>query len=177
MKPDFRTILLWVITILLLSLAVLARNTFGNLFAGRVHFPDELVGEVLTMEDGDKFTVFRRLQVDGKDDGKGRPAVFVVRFKFRNLGIGANKRLSIIPAPFLMGMEGFREKVWTVNEEAMNFQGIYQWSTKEIAERYPQSFIFGRMVKRAAPGTISYEIIPGTDIHGYIQSLRDQQPI
>ena len=175
MQIKLRTAILALIAILLLSGAILLSATLSNLLTGRVHFPDEYVGEVLTMEDGQKFTVFRRLQVDGKDDGKGRPAIFVVRFKFRNLGIGTNKRLSIIPAPFLMGMEGFREKVWTVNEEAMTFQGIYQWSTKEIAERYPQSFVFGRMVKRAAPGSVSYEVISETEISGYIHSLRDQQ--
>jgi len=36
------------------------------LLRGYVHFPKEYVGDVLTMEDGKMFTVFRRLKVDGK---------------------------------------------------------------------------------------------------------------
>jgi hypothetical protein len=133
MQIRVRTAILALIAILLLTGAILTRATLSNLLSGRVHFPDEYVDEVLTMEDGQKFTVFRRLQVDGKDDGQNKPAVFVVRFKFRNLDIGANKRLSIIPAPFLIGMKGFCDKVWTINEETMTIQGIYQWSSQEAA--------------------------------------------
>jgi hypothetical protein len=88
MQIKVRTAILALIAILLLAGAILTRVTLSNLLSGRVHFPDEYVGEVLTMEDGQKFTVFRRLQVDSKDDGQNKPAVFVVRFKFRNLGIG-----------------------------------------------------------------------------------------
>jgi len=32
----------------------------------------------------------------------------------------------MIPAPFLIGMEGFREKYWTFNKTNDYFQGIYQ---------------------------------------------------
>ena len=170
MKMKLKTAILVFISLLLLSCAILARTTLSNLLTGQVHFSDEYIGQMLTMDDSMKFTVFRDLRVGEKVDDKEKPAVFVVRFKFRNLGIEANKRLSLIPAPFLMGMEGFREKVWTVNEESMTFQGIYQWSSKEDAERYPESYIFGRMTKRAAPGTVKYEIIPEMDMPRYIKS-------
>lgn len=82
-----------------------------------------------------------------------------------------NKRLSMIPAPFLMGMKGFREKYWTFNEDTDYFQGIYQWESKEIAENYPGSFIFKLMTKRAASGTLSYEIIPDMVLSKYIREL------
>jgi hypothetical protein len=122
------------------------------------------------MEDGKMFTVFRRLKVDGKGDNPNDLAVFKVRFKFKNLSTGANKRLSIIPALFLMGMTGFREKNWTINENTNDFQGIYQWTSREMAEHYPDTFIFKLMTKRAAPGTISYEIMPNTDLAEYISN-------
>jgi hypothetical protein len=122
------------------------------------------------MEDGQEFTVFRRLKVDDQGYNHDNQAVFKVRFKFKNLSTGANKRLSIIPAPFLMGMKGFREKDWTINENTNDFQGIYQWSTKETAERYPDTFIFKLMTKRAAPGTVSYEILPNTDLSEYLSA-------
>lgn len=165
-----KNVILSVFAILLISCLIIARTTIGNVLRGSVHFPEEYVGDVLTMEDGQKFTVFRRLKVDGQGENHDNQAVFKVRFKFKNLSTGANKRLSIIPAPFLMGMKGFREKDWTINENTNDFQGIYQWSTKETAERYPDTFIFRLMTKRAAPGTVSYEILPDTDLSEYLSA-------
>ena len=170
MKIKLKNVILSVFAILLISCLIIARTTIGNVLRGSVHFPEEYVGDVLTMEDGQKFTVFRRLKVDGQGDNHDNQAVFKVRFKFKNLSTGANKRLSIIPVPFLMGMTGFREKYWTINEKTNDFQGIYQWSTKETAERYPDTFIFKLMTKRAAPGTVSYEILPNTDLSEYLSA-------
>ena len=172
---ELKIVVLPVAAILLIFCLIIARTTIGNLLRGYVHFPKEYVGDVLTMEDGKMFTVFRRLKVDGKGDNPDDLAVFKVRFKFKNLSTGANKRLSIIPAPFLMGMTGFREKNWTINENTNDFQGIYQWTSREMAERYPDTFIFKLMTKRAAPGTVSYEIIPNTDLSEYLSASRDVQ--
>ena len=102
--------LIALVTILLLTGLIFGRKTLANLVNGNVHFPTELVADELIMDDGMKFTVFRDLRVGDKVDNKYKPAVFVVRFKFRNLGVEANKRLSLIPVPFLMGMEGFRKR-------------------------------------------------------------------
>jgi hypothetical protein len=88
----------------------MGRSSSSNLRKGQVHLPEEYVGEVLTMEDGQRFTAFRRLRVDGDEDGRGTPAIFRVRFRFKNLSTGAHGRLSIIAAPCLAGMEGFQEK-------------------------------------------------------------------
>lgn len=171
MKIKLKNVILSVFAILLISCLIIARTTIGNVLRGSVHFPEEYVGDVLTMEDGQKFTVFRRLKVDGQGDNHDNQAVFKVRFKFKNLSTGANKRLSIIPAPFLMGMKGFREKAWTINEKTNDFQGIYQWTSREMAERYPDTFIFKLMTKRAAPGTVSYEILPNTDLSEYLSAI------
>ena len=162
------------VIVLLITVLMIGRSTIGNLLRGNVHFPEEYVNDVLTMEDGKRFTVFRRLTIDGNEEGQGTPAIFKVRFQFNNLSIAANKRLSIIPAPFLMGMEGFLEKDWTINEATNEFQGIYQWSSNEAAEKYPNSFIFELMTKRAAPGTVTYEIIPNTDLSAYLSALSNK---
>jgi hypothetical protein len=122
--------------------------------------------------DGQNYRIFRRLQIDGKSKNHSDKTIFKVKFRFRNLSPEANKRLSIIPAPFLVGMKGFREKIWTINEKTNEFQGIYQWSSRETAGRYPETFIFRLMTKRAAPGTVSYEILPGADIVEYIKAKR-----
>jgi len=174
-KVELKKVILPVAAILLILCLIVARTTIENLLRGHVHFPKEYVGDVLMMEDGQLFTVFRRLKVDGKGDSSGDLAVFKVKFKFKNLSIGANKRLSIIPAPFLMGMKGFREKYWTINENTNDFQGIYQWASKEMAESYPDTFIFKLMTKRAAPGTVSYEIIPNSNLSEYLSVSRGVQ--
>ena len=122
------------------------------------------------MEDGKKFKVIRDLRVDLMQSSENSVAVFKVIFKFSGLPLAFNKRLSIIPAPFLMAKLGFLEKIWTVSEDGY-FQGIYQWTSKEFAETYPDSFIFKLMTKRSAEGTLSYEVIPDTMLSNYVNKL------
>ena len=164
-------ILLSILIILLVSFAVFAHTFVFNVLCGRVHFPEEYIGKNLKMEDGKKFTVLRRLQVEGRNNNADGYSVFKVRFKFKSFKFETNKRLSMIPAPFLMGIKGFREKYWTFNEETDYFQGIYQWESKETAEKYPNSFIFKLMTKRSAQGTLFFEVIPNTDLSKYIEKL------
>jgi len=170
MEKKGRIILLTIIAILLIFI-IIARTLIGNVLSGRVHFPEKYIGETLTMEDDQRFVVFRRLKVDGKNNGTEGFCVFKVRFKFKSLESGANKRLSAIPAPFLMGMRGFREKYWTIDEDTGYFQGIYQWESRKMSEDYPNSFIYKVMTKRAAPGTLVNEIIPDTTLSQYIEKL------
>ncbi|MFC1770164.1 YdhR family protein [Nitrospirota bacterium] len=80
-----------------------------------------------------------------------------------------NKRLSMIPTPFLIGRSGFREKIWTMQENTGEFQGIYQWDSLESAQKYPDSLIFKVMTKRAMPDTVSIEILPNTLLSDYMQ--------
>jgi hypothetical protein len=169
-----KAVILLSILIVIFGFLFVCANTFVvNILSGKVSFPDENVGKTLTMEDGEKFVILRRLKVSDKDEGIDGAAVFKVRFKFKGLELETNKKLSMIPAPFLMGMKGFHEKYWTFNENTGYFQGIYQWETKKIAESYPDSFIYGLMTKRAKKGTLSYEIMPGTDLSEYINKLLD----
>lgn len=164
-----RKIILLIIGVVLLLLSVtVARTFFYNIMTSRVSFPDDKIASDMTMSDGNSFKILRHLQVKGDGDNESDYTVFIVRFKFSSLSLEANKRLSMIPAPFLMGMEGFRDKYWTFNEETKTFQGIYQWSTAESAENYPESFIYNVMVKRSAPDTLEYKILPGTKLSNLI---------
>lgn len=122
------------------------------------------------MENRQKFIVIRHLVIN-PDNGKYKsPAVFKVSFKFSGLSLPVNKRLSMIPVPFLMAKPGFRQKIWSITEDGY-FQGIYEWTTKESAEKYPQSFIFKMMTKRSVEGTLSSEVIPETILSDYVESL------
>ena len=140
---------------------------FCRLFSGRIHFSKEHTGKILLMEDGKHFTVIRDLKVDPKNEEES-VAVFKVRFKFSGLPLAVNKRMSAFPAPFLMAKPGFRQKLWTVSDDGY-FQGIYQWASEELAESYPDSFIYQLMTKRSAEGTLSIEVFPDTILSEYLK--------
>jgi len=148
-----------------------SETIIGNVLGGYLHFPKEYIGKILIMEDGQEYTIFRHLKIDPQKESETSKAVFEVRFKFANLSSGMNKYLSLIPVPFLIGLPGFREKYWTINEQANYFQGIYQWESKELAEKYLESFIFKVMTKRSAPNSLSYQIIPNTCLSEYVKKL------
>jgi len=143
---------------------------FARLFKRRVHFSKRYIGKNLLMEDGQEFQVIRHLKIDPKKSPEKSAAVFKVRFKFSGLSLRVNKRLSMIPVPFLIAKPGFHQKIWTVTEDGY-FQGIYEWASKEFAEKYPQSFIFKLMTKRSAEGTLFYEVIPDTFLSEFVESL------
>ena len=153
-------------------------NTFlssGKVLLGRVlsrgfHFSPEKIDWVFLAEDGKEFKIIRNLIVDPAQHQDISPAVFVVRFKFSGLPLSLNKHISVIPAPFLVAMPEFRRKIWAVSEEGF-FQGIYQWSSKESAESYPQSFIFKMMTKRSKNGTLSYKTIHDTVLSDYLENF------
>lgn len=143
---------------------------FTRLFSGRVHFIKVFAGKTITMEDSKRFHVIRDLKIDPRMKLAKSASVFKVRFKFSGLPLKINKRLSMFPTPFLIAKPGFLEKIWTFSEDE-TFQGIYQFISKEEAEAYPDSFIFKLMTKRAAEGTLSFEIVPDTTLEEYIGKL------
>lgn len=83
-----------------LAPALLARAT-GYRLRGRVHFPKDEVGDVWHGSDED-FVVFRKLTLDPAEGQPIEPgATFTVRFHFARLSARANRRLSLIPSPFI----------------------------------------------------------------------------
>jgi hypothetical protein len=171
-----RIVIIFSSIIVILAIVIFFAPTFAsNVLSGRIHFPEENIGSLLTLDDGQTFTVFRRLKVEEKTRSNNAQAVFFVRFKFNRFDIKINKVLSMIPAFFLIGMDGFREKYWAVDENTNSFFGIYQWATEDLAENYPESFIFGMLTKRSASNTLSYRILPNTSLSQFIQKLSVHQ--
>lgn len=135
-------------------------NTLGNFVSGRVHFPRRRIGEVIAMDDGQRFEIFRQAIVDRKDGKQTIPgARFIVRFHLANMSPEMNKPFSLIPMPFCIGVPGFRAKLWTLNVENGDFQGVYEFETVRDAENYADSFAVRFMTKRSVPGSVSYKII------------------
>jgi hypothetical protein len=140
----------------LTPLVTLARA--AGLFArGRVRRPRGRIGEIL--KDGEDFIAFRHLVVT---PGKGRPsqpgAILRIRFLFKKGSPETNKRLSLIPIPFIIGVPGFRSKLWTLGLDSGAFQGIYEWDSIAAAEVYLTTFAVRLMKMRAQPESLWHEI-------------------
>ncbi len=145
-------------------------KTFYFFLLWRIHFPKEYVGKKVVMYDGQKFTIFRHVTLNsGSSYLKKSMAVFRVRFKFAKLSHKANKLASLIPIPLIIGFPGFKDKVWMINEDTGFWQGVYQWESEDAVERYIKSFVLGVMNKRSVPNSISYEIIPNTNLSEYMK--------
>jgi hypothetical protein len=74
------------------------------------------------------------------------------------LSAKANRRLSLIPAPFIAAQPGFRSKTWMLGQQTGRFRGVYEWDTRADAEAYWTSFPMRMMKRRAEPGSIVYEV-------------------
>ncbi len=135
-------------------------KTLGYALRGRLHFHKDCIGEVLTMEDGQEFVIFRQVIVDPRQDQPERPgATLRVRFHVAHMSARQNKIFSLLPIPFFIGLPGFRSKLWTLNESSGDSQGIYKWDTIQDAENYARSFAMKFMKIRSVPGSVSYEIV------------------
>ena len=142
-----------------MKIAAAVGRSLARLLTGRVHFLRAEIGETLTMEDGERFTVFRHVQVKGADEPA---AVFIVRFTPARMSVRQNIRFSILPMILLLGFRGFREKYWCVNPESGMCQGIYAWQTLADAEAYSESIALRFMTRRSQPGSVSHRILDQT---------------
>jgi len=96
--------------------------------------------------------------------------VLMVRFRFARFSPVANRRLSLIPVPIILGMPGFRQKTWTFCEASDFSQGIYQFESPETADGYRLSFVMRILEKRSAPGSMTHEVFEGVLIEDYLKS-------
>ncbi len=133
---------------------------WGLAVSGRLHFLRERVGEELCL-DGEKWIIFRQVIVD---PAKGQPekpeAVFRPRFHVAGMSVRQNILFSLIPIPLIVGLPGFRSKLWMYNPETGDFSGYYEWDTVEDAENYGRSFAASFMTHRSVPGSVTFRVIP-----------------
>ncbi len=136
-------------------------KTHWYLLSGRLHFPKERVDETFTLGDDQVFMIFRQVIVNRP---KGEPpmpgALFRVRFRVADMTPDQNKRFSILPIPFFIGLPGFRSKLWMHDHATGESQGVYQWDTVDNAQNYANSFAMKFMTRRAESGSISHEVVP-----------------
>jgi hypothetical protein len=124
------------------------------------------------MDNGDTFTIFRQATMKAARNGSaGLGAVFRIRFRFKRGSPRLNRRLSLIPTPFIVGFPGFRTKIWTIEEGSGTFQGIYEWDCAQSAADYAESLAIRMMKMRAVPDSLDQEIIPNTGVNEYLSSV------
>ncbi len=153
-------------------------RTGVNLMSSRIHFSKNHNGQTLTMNDGTEFEIFRHVVVGHKilpNSEKG--AIFIVRFKLSKMSVEKNIKFSRLPIPMFIGLPGFRAKFWLLNRQTGHNLGIYQWKTEQDAIHYSRSFAVDFMAKRSIPGSVSYEIIPDSNIYEYIEGLKETKPL
>ncbi len=136
---------------------VLLARAAGLWFSGRIHFPKDRIGEIVQEEE--PFKVFRQMTVDPIGDQRPAPgAIFRVCFQYATFSADMNKRLSLIPIPFIAAQPGFRSKTWLLGQETGITQGLYEWDTVEDAENYWMSFPMQLLKKRSVPASIFYNV-------------------
>jgi hypothetical protein len=134
-------------------------KTIEYVVTGRLHFRTQRLGQVVTAEDGQSYTIFREVVVDPRPGQPEKPgAVFVLRFEVTNLSQKQNQVLSLIPIPLYVGFPGFRSKVYTINQS--HCQSIYEFDTVQTAEHYACSAALEFITRRSVPGSVSKKIIP-----------------
>jgi hypothetical protein len=140
---------------------VAAAAGFIRILAGRVHFNRQRVGEVLIMENGERHRVFREVRVDpGFPVPPESTTTLTLRFQFARFSQVTNQRLSLLPAPVIIGMPGFLKKTWTWCEETGYSQGIYLFESVREAEAYRQSPVIRVLIKRTVKGSFSWTLDP-----------------
>jgi hypothetical protein len=139
-----------------MTILIAALRGLALLVTRRVHFLREDVGRTLTMEDGQRYTVFRHARITAPGEPAG---VFIVRFTPAHMSVRTNIRFSRLPMIPLLGLHGFREKYWCVNPETGACQGVYAWQTLADAEAYAASVALRFMTGRSLPGTVSHRIL------------------
>jgi hypothetical protein len=142
-------------------------RTIGLAVAGRVHFPGERIGEIIDRENGHEFKVFRQVIIDPGNSQPAIPgAIFHVHFRISSMTPRQNRVFSLIPIPFIIGLPGFRSKLWIVDEATGDCQGIYQWDSIAQAEKYAASVAMRFMMMRAVKGSVWYRIFPPKKAEG-----------
>lgn len=132
----------------------------------KLHQPRTRVGARV----GD-FVVFRET---AKDVPQGN-VVLVARFRLRfvhpdTAGLARVFRaVCILTTPFFSGVPGFRIKLWMEDRAHARYLGLYEFTDAASAARYAD--YIARVIRVfAVPGSVTHEVIEGTDLATFIAS-------
>lgn len=133
----------------------------GLLLSGAYRFPRNRIHETVVIEDGRKFRIFKNAV---RKDAGMPPVQGVFRVWFHsNTSAKFTMFYANFMIPFFLGMQGFRSKLWLINDETGDFGGIYEWTTEQDAERYANSFAMRLSRMRSVPGSFFGEFFSVDD--------------
>jgi hypothetical protein len=111
------------------------------------------------LKDGEDFLVFRHVIVVPSGAQPLEPqAILRIQFLFTSASAETKKRQSLIPIPVIIGVPGFRSKLWALGQETGTFQELYEWDSVDIAEAYMTTFAIRLMKMRARRESLWHEI-------------------
>jgi hypothetical protein len=83
-------------------------------------------------------------------------------FHVAGMSVRQNIVFSLLPMCLILGLPGFRSKLWMYHPENGDSSGYYEWDTIEDAENYSHSIAARFMINRSVPGSVSFKVIPNT---------------
>ena len=118
---------------------------------GRLRFPKDRLGREFAV-DGQPWIIFREAVVDPQPGSPAEPeATFIARFHVARLSTRQNIWFSCLPMLLILGLPGFRSKLWMYNRYG-DVMGFYRWQTAADAERFANSAAVRFMTRRSLPG-------------------------
>jgi len=152
----------------------------ADLLAGRTHCHPDHLGRPLRMSDGRTYVPFRNTRkAEAAWSTDQPPAVLVPRFHLELLRPGRPRLhalfrvVCILTTPFFVGVPGFRSKLWMVDPATGDFAGLYEWDDLATARAYAEGL--AKVLRLlSTPGSVSYELVEGVDLDGYLGDGREQ---
>lgn len=128
------------------------------LIKGKISFPDEMCGKSFCCNE-QLYRVFLHVKKEPEKELFNNNKVFLrITFKVKHLDFLQRRLIPILSIPFFAGFSGFLSKMFCVNEETNSLQGVYEWESQEVAERYISSYPMKFMQRNAVAGSVIYEI-------------------
>ena len=143
----------------------------------RIHYPENELGNKMLMVDSKNYRIFLQIAVvSGNGLPKTGAAIFKVMFNAPTISSESVMQKTKYTIPFFVGLPGFCNKKFMVNQEERKFAGIYEWESVESAQAYARSFAVRFMTKRSAPHPIYYEILDRSTGEIVEKSNEDREP-
>jgi len=143
------------------------------LVEGRVRFPRDRLGDVLERPDGDAFVVYRETALDPATDASEDGVVLVFRIQVTDPEAGETLRdvlfdpLANLATPFFAGMSGFRRKLWLAGERPGEFLELYEWATRDDADRFV-AVLESLLAPFGFAGSASFEVVEDDSVDEYV---------
>lgn len=121
------------------KLAAISLIRFPQIAFNRLFLRRGRLGRQYDIEQAGCFQIFR--ETVSRLESDATPVVLVVGFRLKLIDSNPLlhwlfQRLCILTTPFWSGFDGFKVKLWMVDQQTKNYLGIYQWLGEDNAITY-----------------------------------------